>query len=149
MEKPTVPEDFIKHTQEKIEKGQDLSIPISEHELITECEGDELCERALNDFFDYSVRYAADVWEMKMLFAEKNKYSTEEWQDIYGKADRARSQLHDTLIDSIAILIRQMNRAERDTDWARELMPAGKLERAYCGKFAIMLTYSRYVNDIE
>lgn len=138
--------DFLRHTKEKVDRGMDLGLPITETELTEQCVGDPHCERALRDFLEYSTRYAADVWDMKLLMTRKDQYEPDEWKEVFSKADRERSQLHNALIDSIAILIRQLNRVEENTEWARSLMPTGTLERAYCGKFAIMLTYSRYVN---
>lgn len=145
-----VPPEFVSHTHEKVESGKEkLTLPVTEAELRAECAGDDHCERALEDFLDYSTRYAADVWNMKTMMQERIEHGeTQDWQDRYSKADRERSQLHNALIDSIAILSRALLRAERDNEWVRSLMPTGELSRPACGKFAIMLTYSRYVNAI-
>jgi len=65
---------------------------------------------------------------------------------MLAKAEDDRTRLHNTYIESVAILSRAMNNADMDTTWVTELMSGGKLNRAACGNFGIMLTYSRYVN---
>lgn len=96
--------------------------------------------------FRYAIRYASDVWAMKLFAEQQKNLDTKEWQEQYEKIDRERSQLHNTYMDSIKILSRNMVRAEKNIDWMKKLAPAGQLERATCGKFAIMLTYLLSVN---
>jgi len=138
---------MIDHIGSKYESQESLNLPITEEQLREQCEGIDLCERALESMLGYSIRYANDVWEMKKLIAEKANYTETQWAELFDKADSDRSRLHNTLIDSIAILSRQMNENELDIQWVKKLAPAGKLERVSCGRFAIMLTYSKYVNS--
>ncbi|MFT5849948.1 MAG: hypothetical protein ACI9H6_000776 [Patiriisocius sp.] len=145
----SVSPEFIADAQKKIEKGLILDLPITEEELLERCEGDSNCEKALDSFVEYSIRYAADVWDMKQLLMQRSEYSDEEWGELFARSDDERTRLHNTLIDSVAILSRAMMNAGEDNSWVKELAPAGKLERARCGKFAIMLTYSKYVNSIQ
>lgn len=147
---PVVPSEFVENMQEKIDSGREkLNLPITESELQERCSGNERCERALKDFLEYSINYATDVWNMKTKWSKQPDYmNTEEWQEGREKADRERSQLHNALIDSIAILSRSLIAAEENAEWVRELMSGTTLSRPHCGKFAIMLTYSRYVNAV-
>ncbi len=141
----SIPSDFIEHQSKKFEK-YGLNIAITPDELERECDGDPLCEKALNEMLTYAIRYANDVWSMKRFAEEQKTLDTDEWQEQHEKIDRERSQLHNTYIDSIKILSRNMVRAEKNIDWMRKLAPAGQLERATCGNFAIMLTYWISVN---
>ncbi len=94
----------------------------------------------------YAIRYAQDVWNMKIFTQQKGSYTEDEWASKLAKIDSDRTQLHNTYIDSIAILSRALVRAERDNSWVRALAPTGTLDRATCGKFAIMLSYWMSVN---
>lgn len=143
--KQKVSKPFIDNMGSKIEKGLQLDLPITFAELKEECSGDPLCEQALDGLVEYAIRYSNDVWNMSEALRNRKNYTDEEWKEIFPQMDDARSRLHDTLIDSIKILSRHLNNAERNTSWMKTLMPAGKVERAACGKFAIMLTYSMYV----
>lgn len=145
MEKIPIPHGYVSEAEKKIEKNG-LSLPIDPSSLKEECAGDERCEKALQEMERYAIAYAIDVWNMKQLVADRSAYDEEEWAEKLAAADDARTRLHDTYIDSIAILSRALINAERDASWVRELMPAGKLDRASCGRFAIMLTYWLAVN---
>lgn len=143
---PTVPEALLENTREKIESGK-LNAPISLDELHELVAGEPRAEQALNDLLVYASRYASDVWAMKELLSHRNEYPPEEWKEQYDQSDKDRTRLHDTLMDSIAILSRALLAADRDNSWIKQLAPAGKLERPACGSFAIMLTYMQYVNS--
>ena len=133
---------------EKFEKKfEGIEPPITEAELRAECEAYPELVRLIDDMLDYSARYVEDVWKMDAMIQRRDEYtSTEEWQQAWSKVDGDRSRLHNTLIDSIAILSRNMNERELDIEWVRALAPAGTLERSYCGRFAIMLMFQRYRN---
>jgi hypothetical protein len=145
MEKFDVPQAYIENAEKKIEKNG-LSLPITPDQLEAECAGDSHCEKALSEMLRYAVSYAMDVWNMKELVSQRSQYDESEWSEKLAKADDARTRLHNTYIDSIAILSRALIKAERDAEWVRHLMPAGTLDRATCGRFAIMLTYWIAVN---
>ncbi len=140
-----IPQSFIEHQRRTVEK-YGLLLPITPHELEDECEGDPLCEGALEDMLTYAIRYANDVWDMKLFEEKQSELSREDWQEQHENIDRNRSQLHNTYMDSIKILSRNMAKAEKNIDWMRALAPVGQLERATCGRFAIMLTYWISVN---
>ena len=137
-----IPSAFTEH----LGKKYGLDIIITPDELEKECDGEPLCEKALTEMLSYAIRYANDVWSMKRFEAKKEEFSAEEWREQHERIDRARSQLHDTYIDSIKILSRNMVRAEKNIDWMKKLALAGELNRATCGNFAIMLTYWISVN---
>lgn len=142
---PTPSPSFIDNMNTKVEKGLKLDLPITYGELEALCAGDDFCERALEQFKNYAIRYSNDVWKMNEALKNRAIYTDEEWREIFPQMDNERTRLHNTLIDSIKILSRKLNDAERDNSWMRALAPAGQVERATCGKFAIMLTYSMYV----
>jgi hypothetical protein len=140
-----IPNGFTEYQSKKVEK-YGLDIIITPEELETACEGDPLCEQALSEMLTYAIRYASDVWSMKIFASQNTELDTKEWQEQHEKIDRERSQLHDTYLDSIRILSRHMVRAEKNIDWMKKLAPVGQLNRATCGNFAIMLTYWLSVN---
>lgn len=142
----SVPDEFIEHTKVKYE-SKDFSLPISLEELEESCIGDELCEKALSEMVRYCIEYSQDVWAMKLLARDSRTMLPDEFAEKLAEADNNRTRLHNATIDSIAILSRALIAAEKDADWVRSLAPTGKLERAACGKFAIMLTYYIAVNS--
>ncbi len=119
--------------------------PISEGELKEICLENEKLTELLEQMLDYASRYVRDVWEMQSLLERQGDYTDQnEWAELYAEADDKRGQLHDTYVDSIAILSRNMAKAGLDIEWVRELAPTGTLERSSCGRFAIMLMFERY-----
>lgn len=124
-----------------------LDLIITPAELLDECAGDELCERALKEMLTYAVRYMEDVVHMKLFIMKKKEIPDDEWAAELARIDSNRTRLHDTYIDSIKILSRHLHRAERNNDWIKELAPNGEIQRAICGKFAFMLSYWLSVNS--
>lgn len=107
-----IPQEFTESQGMKVEK-YGLDIIITPEELENSCEGDPLCEKALSEMLTYAIRYANDVWSMKIFASKNTDLDTNEWQEQHEKIDRERSQLHDTYLDSIRILSRNMVRAEK------------------------------------
>jgi hypothetical protein len=140
-----IPASFKEHQKKTYEK-YGFDIIITPEELEDECNGNSLCERALTDMLQYAIRYALDVWKMKELLSRQNEFEAEEWRVIHEKVDRERSQLHNTYIDSINILSRQLVKNDKNIDWVKKLYSGTEVNRAACGKFAIMITYWLSVN---
>jgi hypothetical protein len=143
---PKMPGDFIESTSKKVEQNG-LGLPITPDELEKLCAGDPHSEQALEDMLQYALRYALDVWNMKLFTRNRGDFSDSEWAEKLAKIDNDRTQLHNTYIESIGILSRALMRAERDNNWVKALAPTGTLDRATCGKFAIMLSYWLSVNE--
>jgi len=148
MESYNPNEGMPKQMGEKFEKKYEGMEPhITEEELREECADYPELLPLLDEMVEYASRYVLDVWKMEALLRKQKEFtSAEEWKEAWSKVDGDRSRLHDTFIDSIAILSRNMNQRELNTDWVKELAPTGKLERARCGKFGIMLMFRRYIN---
>ena len=149
MENENPPIEALNHTQKKVENSnRSLSemMPIEYLDLAEMCEENPMTRKALSEMERYAAAYMTDVWDMKLLYSKKSEYEESEWADMLAKAEDDRTRLHNTYIESVAILSRAMNNADMDTTWVTELMSGGKLNRAACGNFGIMLTYSRYVN---
>lgn len=150
MESPKLPKitnETIDYAAKKVEQDMSETIPITYSELQSKCESDPTVYALFEEMISYAQAYVQDVWNMRELVKNKAQYSEEEWAEMFAKADSDRTRLHNTYIDSIAILVRNMGKNDLDNSWVRDLMPTGKLDRAACGKFAIMLVYSRYVNS--
>ena len=95
----------------------------------------------------YASSYVQDVWRWQALMTNKNEFTDQQvWREEYEKIDGNRKHSHDTYIDSISILSRNMYKRGIDNSWINELAPMGSIERVRCGKFAIMLMYDRYRN---
>lgn len=146
---PTLKPETEEYVYNTVEKRINMEMPISFTELENICEENELTQKAFSEMMRYAQAYIADVWDMKELLQKRDEYSPEEWRELHERADDARTRLHNTFIDSIAILSRTLNKYELPTDWVKKLAPLGKLDRATCGKFAIMLVYSKYVNSTK
>ena len=140
-----IPNDFVEHFSKKVET-YGLDLPITPAELEKLCDGNQNCERALQSMLQYALRYNYDVWTMKKFVADKASYADEEWAAELTRIDQQRTQLHNTYIDSIKILSRALNNDGRSIEWVKKLAPDGTLNRAACGKFAIMLSYWTSVN---
>ncbi len=132
---PTKHLERIEHVRSKL---------ISPQELRDLCEGDELLEALMEDVSDYSIRYAQDVWEMDELIKryKDGELSKEEWKEEMSNADADRTRLHNALIDSVAILPRNMRKKEVDNSWIKGFTDGtGSLARASCGTFAFMVLF--------
>jgi len=144
MFEPRLPQEALLQMKEDFEG---LKPVISENELKELCAGDEVLERLLESFLSYSIRYAQDVWSMH-IFLNEGKLDTDEGAAEYAALDEGRTRLHNTLIDSIAILSRALVKVEKDNEWVRQLTNGATLERASCGAFALLLVYQRSIDNI-
>lgn len=118
---------------------------ISENELHMICEDSPELQSLLVNVFNYSERYAVDVWSMQK-FINSGKLETDGGPEEFARIDDARTHLHTTLVDSIAILSRALGKAGRNNEWVRELTNGANLNRASCGAFALLLVYRRYLD---
>ncbi len=119
---------------------------ISEDELKTLCENNSDLESLLKNMLEYFQRYAVDVWNMQK-FINDGGLDTDEGPEEYRRIDDARTQLHNTLVDSIGILSRSLGKAGKNNEWVRELTNGASLNRASCGAFALLLVYRRYLDN--
>lgn len=100
--------------------------------LKRECEGDPDLKELFEDMIRYCARYTKDVCDMEVNKPEliaKGELAT---------ADDARTRLHNTTVDSINILARQMSLRGKNSKWVEDLT-----DRTKYGKFAIVLTLTR------
>lgn len=139
----------LEYTIESVERNINAEMPVSYAELEEMCSEDPITHKAFTEMVRYAHEYISDVWNMREIVKNRSQYTEDEWKELFAQADDKRTRLHDTFIDSIAILVRRMGTVELDNEWVRELMPSGKLERSACGKFGIMLVYSKYVNTLN
>ena len=129
------------------EDFEGLAPAITEQELQTVCEHDPTLIKLLDAMLEYSVRYALDVWSMQEFIHDK-KFDTEDGAREFAEMDDARTRLHTTLVDSIAILSRALGKNGLNNEWVRELSNGVGLGRAECGAFALLLTYRRYLDNL-
>lgn len=114
---------------------------ISNRELLRLCSNSENLVKLYEDMMNYAVRYAEDVWSMH-LFISTGQLDTEKGAKAFSEMDDARTRLHNTLVDSIAILSRNLAKEGVNNEWVRELTSNGtQLERASCGRFALQLVF--------
>jgi|GEM_PF-1375958 hypothetical protein len=135
--------EAIEHMSHSLESIKPV---ISEQELRSICEGSDGLEMLLESFLKYSVRYANDVWSMEKLVADGG-LNTEDGIAVFADMDEARTILHNALVDSIAILSRNIAKEGKDNSWVRELTNGHELQRVACGKFALLTIYRRYIDN--
>ena len=137
-----LPPEAYENMSESFEEARPV---ISEKELETLCSGNEQLEKLLESMIEYSLRYAEDVWSMH-IFVNEGGFDSEDGAEKFAELDAARTILHNALIDSIAILSRNLNKEGKDNSWVQTLADGTSLNRASCGSFALLLVYNRYLD---
>ncbi len=97
--------------------------------------GDEILEELLEDMLASCLRYVQTVVDFTYELNQCDGASSEEFREVSEK----RGAIHDTMISSIRILCRQMNKVGMECDLSSQM---GENRSAY-GRYALMLTFSR------
>lgn len=141
----SLPVEAVKQMEKDLEGIRPV---ITVRQLTELCAGDEVLTKLAQDFINYSMRYAQDVWNMQK-FINSSGLSTEEDIEKFKEIDDARTRLHNTLVESIGILSRALGNSERDNEWVRPLLNSDGqgLSRAACGSLALLLVYNSYLDS--
>lgn len=119
-----------------VEQSELLSPYITCSELRKLCEGDSNLEELLRDVFLHSLRYTESVCKFERIIEEGKRFNDDD--KIMADINSIRRNTHDTAVDSINILSRQLSKAGKSIDWMSRVSMQG---RASYGRFAIFLGF--------
>lgn len=122
---------------EKAHEALEVNNPyISLGQLEAECQGNENLELCLNEVLSHSLRYAETVCRFEQIVLGEGQKANEDGQRE--EIELVRSTVHDSTIDAINILSRNLKKAGKDNSWISKLASVGR--PAY-GKFAILIAF--------
>ena len=102
--------------------------------LETLCQGETL-QFCLHEVVMMSLRYAETVCRFEQV-VRRGQQSNED--GMREEIERLRSAVHDSTIDSINVLSRNLKIANKSNEWIAKLTAGG---RAAYGKFAILIAF--------
>ena len=110
---------------------------ISKKELQVLCEGDEGLTELFDDMIEYFYRYTADVCAQESLKHEKDgiQKNMEEIRAL----EAPRGALHDAMIDSVKILVRNLVKKGKDVSWYQNIDKGGRIGYA---NLALLITFA-------
>ena len=127
-----MPPDMTAHAEE----WRGVKNPyISLENLESVCNGNETLEFCLKEVVQISLRYAETVCRFEQI-VWRGQESNED--DTRKEIESVRTTVHDSTIDAINILARNLKKAGKDNDWITKLTTVG---RAAYAKFAILLAF--------
>lgn len=109
--------------------------PVSEAYLYELCGGEEGLLDTLEDMLEYFYRYTADVCYMQKLISE----GVDENLEAIREKEGPRTALHNSMIDSVKIFVRQLREKGKDTSWITKIDKAGRTGYA---NLALSMTFS-------
>lgn len=138
-----LPEEIPVAVVEKAHEVVEISNPYTSlARLETECHRDEVLESCLDDVVAYSLRYAETVCRFEQIVIGEGQTANEDGQRE--EIERVRSTIHDSTIDAINVLSRNMKKAGKDNSWISKLTNGG---RAAYGKFAILIAFEAVLTN--
>jgi hypothetical protein len=135
----------VKHEAEEADKHHQLDLlPIQYEDLETECDNDETLDDLFLDMVDHCLLYAESVIEFQR-FALKNTDTMDEsaTRADFAELDKTRKLTHDSTIDSINILARNLKEKNKNSKWIKQLSG----NRSAYGRFAILIAFARILKD--
>lgn len=118
----------------------DLSI--SPEELESLCAGNEKLKSLYEQMVQKCFEYTADVFKLKKIVQKDVNSRDEEWRADVEKSDMERHILHETTMDSINILSRNLKEEGRSNEWIRNIANG----RSAYTRFAIAFAFSYYLS---
>lgn len=113
------------------------------HDLESLCHGNEILEACLEDMVNYSMRYAETVCRFEQIVATSEGQNFSE-DGIREEIELVRSTIHDSTIDAINVLSRNLKNSGKDNGW---LKPILSQDRPAYGKFAILIAFEAIANN--
>ncbi len=107
---------------EEIKELPKVEPPVSETYLFSLCEGDEGMMELFDEMIEYFYRYTKDVCVQESLIKQDLQENLEEIKS----RDAARSALHDAMIDSVKIFVRNLRARGRDVSWVESIDRRGR-----------------------
>ena len=127
------------------EEHEDFKLlPISYEELEEECRSDDVLKELFTEMINNCILYTETIIKFqKIAIAMNDTSSKRELMDDFSEIDAIRKVTHNTTIDSINILARNLKDKSKNSKWI------GKLSgnRAAYGRFAILITFARILKD--
>ena len=131
------PEEIPISVAEKAHEVIEINNPYASLvQLETLCQGDEVLESCLDDVISYSLRYAETVCRFEQIVLGEGQVANEDGQRE--EIELVRSTIHDSTIDAINILSRNLKRSGKENSWITKLTNGG---RAAYGKFAVLIAF--------
>jgi hypothetical protein len=136
FELPTDDQKELEPLREELEQtGIDWKMPLDKFEHLVE--GNHDLENMLEDLFEQCLVYT------KTVLSERKTLLNDGPGEDYAEKDKMRNITHTATQDTIRAFFRNLKKYGKDSNDVYTLMP--KVEsRAACGKFAVLLTLSRY-----
>ncbi|MEI8249430.1 MAG: hypothetical protein WCG07_02970 [Candidatus Taylorbacteria bacterium] len=106
------------------------------------CVGNEILESCLREAVSYSLRYAETVCRFEQIVLGQGQTANEDGQRE--EIERIRSTIHDSTIDAINVLSRNLKKAGKENGWISKLTTGG---RAAYGKLAILLAFEAVLTN--
>jgi hypothetical protein len=136
-----IEEEHIPEEEMEVFIGKsDLSI--SPEELESLCTGNEKLESLYEQMAQKCFEYTADVFKLKKIAEENINSRDEQWRSDMEKADTERHILHETTMDSINILSRNLKQEGKSNEWIRKISTG----RSAYTRFAIAFAFSYYLS---
>ncbi|MBX4199944.1 DUF3232 domain-containing protein [Candidatus Parcubacteria bacterium] len=131
------PEEMSAHVAEVI----DHPTPnVSEEYLLELCGDDEELKELLDEMFEYFYRYTQDVCLQESEIA---KGITRENVDEINRMDEMRTRLHNSMIDSVKIFARNLQKKGKSVEWLTSIDNRG---RAGYARLALLTTFLDIIN---
>lgn len=117
-------------------KYEDLKPPVEKEYLMSLCEGDAELTELFEEMVEYFYRYTRDVCMMESLKHEKDgiENNLEEIRNL----DVQRTALHNAMIDSVKILVRNLGNKGKDVSWFSNI---DKMGRTGYAQLALLTTF--------
>lgn len=116
-----------------MDKYREILPPISEQQLFDMCEGDPGMIELYDEMIEYFYRYTRDVCEQEAL---KHEGIVENNEEII-RRDGPRTLLHNTMIESVKIFARNLQKRGKDTSWLAAIDKKGRIGYA---SLALLIT---------
>jgi len=117
----------------------------------TDCEDDERLKFLFDQMMTACKHYTIDMIDMTKV--SKSGLEGEEYRTEMDEVTKTQIHSHDSAISSVQSLARNLEKANKDTAWVKNLGPAkGGNSRLAYGKFAINTTYNdldKIIKEIE
>ncbi len=130
--------NMYKSLDDSLGNNELLTSSFSIESIKKECEGDEDLLMLYTEMIDHCGRYLEDVCLLAELDIQIEEDNSRELRVERASIDEARKRLHDSTMDSIKILARNMQKRNKDVSWAKDFNPN---DRSQYARFAITACY--------
>ncbi|GEM_PF-1345464 len=141
--------NMYKSLEENLGNSEVLKSSFSIEDIKKSCTGDEDLMFLYSEMMDCCGRYLEDVCKLAQLDVKIKEENSRELAEERAGADEARRLLHDSTMDSIKILVRNMKQRGKDVDWAKKF---NANDRSQYASFAIMASFQeiqRFLKEKE